>query len=82
VAEERIRAWVGADEGRETVVVPFRLFGFGPYAEVLDGLNYSRTEGLLPHALVGEWVEAQALGLLGRGARVGPPGSRPEAGHH
>jgi hypothetical protein len=68
-AEARIRAWVaGSDGTHTTLVVPFRLFGFGPYAEVLEGLTYRTTEGLLPHALITEWIEGQARTLLcGRG---------------
>lgn len=67
LAETRIRTWVSEGRPGATVVVPFRLFGFGPYAQVLDGLSYSETEGLLPHRLVGTWVEDQASALLCRG---------------
>lgn len=37
LAQERIRSFVAtaAAEGRRVIVLPFRLFGFGPFAEVL-----------------------------------------------
>jgi sirohydrochlorin ferrochelatase len=66
VAEARIREWVeaAARRGSPALVVPFRLSGFGPYAEVLEGLSYRSTEGMLPHPLVTLWIEEQARGLL------------------
>ncbi|GMV05866.1 MAG: hypothetical protein AMXMBFR53_21430 [Gemmatimonadota bacterium] len=66
VAEAEIRAWVrgAADGGARVIVVPFRLSGFGPYAQVLEGLPYVPTEGLLPHDLVSRWLEEQAARLL------------------
>jgi hypothetical protein len=64
-AERDIRSWVSAAEpGAETLVVPFRLFGFGPYATVLEGLSYRTAPGLLPHALVTRWIEARAAELF------------------
>lgn len=65
-AEAEIRAWVrgAADAGARALVVPFRLSGFGPYGDVLAGLSYVPTEGLLPHDLVSRWVEEQAASLL------------------
>jgi sirohydrochlorin ferrochelatase len=61
-AEDAIRDFVAgeANAGRRVLVVPFRLSGFGPYAAVLEGLDYVATEGLLPHAEVGRWVERTA----------------------
>jgi hypothetical protein len=45
-------------------VVPFRVQGFGPYASVLDGLDYKANKmGLLPHKNVNLWIQNQA-GLL------------------
>ena len=44
--------------------VPYRVYGFGPYAEVLDGLDYVGTDGLLPHRLVGDWVAARASAVF------------------
>ncbi len=61
-AERRIRAFVEAEAegGRTVLVVPFRLFGFGPYHEVLDGLNFRAADtGLLPHDAITGWLDAQ-----------------------
>lgn len=61
-AEERIRAFVaqGAERGGRAIVIPFRVQGFGPYAEVLKGLDYvSDGKGLIPSPHVTEWIEAQ-----------------------
>jgi hypothetical protein len=68
-AEKRIRAFVerSAKEGRRAVVIPFRVQGFGPYAKVLDGLQYtSDGQGLIPHPSVTEWIEHQAETLRSR----------------
>lgn len=62
-AEKRIRAFVerSAREGRRAVVIPFRVQGFGPYAKVLEGLDYvSDGQGLIPHPSVTAWIEHQA----------------------
>jgi len=62
-AEQRIRAFVAqsARAGRRAVVIPFRVQGFGPYAKVLEGLEYaSDGQGLIPHPSVTEWIEHQA----------------------
>ena len=49
-----------AEAGREVLVIPFRLFGFGPYAEVLDGLSYRADSlGLLPDTRVSDWIREQ-----------------------
>ncbi|WP_300543286.1 hypothetical protein [Maricaulis sp.] len=65
-AEVRIRDWVAAasqDEGR-VLVVPYRLSGFGPYGEVLEGLDYvAEGRGLLPSAAVADWVRRQIAEL-------------------
>ncbi|MCY3595706.1 MAG: hypothetical protein OXH01_10790 [Bacteroidetes bacterium] len=51
-------------DGR-VIVLPFRLFGFGPYAEVLEGLTYeSNGIGLLPHPKVSTWIERTANELF------------------
>ena len=62
-AEREIRTFVDSEAraGRDVVIVPFRLFGMGPYREVLDGLNYRASAGLLPHAAVSEWVREMAV---------------------
>ena len=62
-AEERIRAFVtrANEEGGEAIVVPFRVFGFGPYEEVLEGLEFSSNgKGLIPHVAVSQWLDRQA----------------------
>ena len=62
-AELRIRAFVqrASDENGRALVIPFRLFGFGPYAEVLAGLTYQADgAGLLPHEAVTTWLTEQA----------------------
>jgi hypothetical protein len=65
-AEERIRAFVaraGEQEGR-AIVIPFRVHGFGPYADVLAGLEYTADgRGLLPHPNVTRWITEQARAL-------------------
>lgn len=62
-AEGRIRAFVeqaDKEDGR-AIVLPFRVQGFGPYADVLADLNYtSDTQGLVPHPQVESWVRRQA----------------------
>ena len=62
IAEQRIRDFVvqGGRTG-EVLVVPFRVYGFGPYASVLKGLNYRADgRGLLPHPSVTEWLMKEA----------------------
>ena len=61
-AEREIRAAVTvmAEQGRNAVVIPYRVSGFGPYAKVLDGLEYVATEGFLPHQLITQWISARA----------------------
>ena len=69
-SEERIRKVVARmNASWETVVViPYRVSGFGPYAQVLEGLEYLPTEGFLPHPRISDWIEAQALERLGQGS--------------
>lgn len=58
----RIREFVaqGNRDGGRVLVVPFRVNGFGPYAEVLKDLNYvSDGVGLAPHPKVTRWIEEQ-----------------------
>ncbi|HEV7508692.1 MAG TPA: hypothetical protein VGS07_27680 [Thermoanaerobaculia bacterium] len=62
-AEQGIRDFVShaASEGRKTIVIPFRVEGFGPYKDVLTGLPYvSDGRGLLPHESFTRWIERQA----------------------
>jgi len=65
-AEQKIRATASrmTEEWDRVVVIPYRVYGFGPYADVLDGLDYVRTDGLLPHRLVGDWVAARASAVF------------------
>ena len=64
-AEARVRAFVEAEGAHGRVLVlPFRLFGFGPYAEVVAGLRYEEGGGLLPHPLMSAWIESTALRLF------------------
>ena len=74
VAEERIRGFVSKQsrQGR-VLVVPFRVFGFGPYDEVLEGLDYSADrKGLLPHPNVTEWLREQAQDCFSRAGWASP----------
>jgi hypothetical protein len=66
-AEEEIRGFVErvAEEDGRCLVIPFRVFGFGPYAEVIgERPHVADGRGLLPHPLVGRWIERQAEQLL------------------
>ncbi|MBX3200639.1 MAG: hypothetical protein KF894_21050 [Labilithrix sp.] len=73
-AEKRIRSFVeraGRDQGK-AIVIPFRVQGFGPYAEVLHGLDYvADQKGLIPHAAVSTWIERQ-IAALEAGSFRGP----------
>jgi hypothetical protein len=62
IAEREIRALVETEnrEGRRVLVVPVRLSGFGPYAEVLEGLLYVEGEALLPHVSMSTWLRRTA----------------------
>lgn len=65
-AETRIRAFVqrASSEGGKAIVIPFRVQGFGPYADVLRDLDYvADRKGLIPHAEVGKWLEHEAVEL-------------------
>jgi sirohydrochlorin cobaltochelatase len=69
IAEQRIRAFVtGASaEGGTAIVLPFRVQGFGPYAQVLQGLAYvSDGTGLIPHGEVNQWLERQIVELAAK----------------
>jgi sirohydrochlorin ferrochelatase len=81
-AEADIRRWAASvvAPGREVVVVPYRLFGFGPYAEVLAGLPHCGTEGIVPHPLVTRWIREQATALLCADVERGPAEGCPNSG--
>jgi hypothetical protein len=69
IAEQRIRAFVtrASAEGGTAIVLPFRVHGFGPYAQVLEGLDYvSDGKGLLPHDEVSKWLERQIVELAAK----------------
>ena len=58
-AEARIRDYVSRHHaaGHRVIVVPYRVQGFGPYHDVLAGLDYVADEtGLMPHENVSEWL--------------------------
>jgi sirohydrochlorin cobaltochelatase len=62
VAEAEIRAFVSgrSDAGLRVIVVPFRLYGEGPYRDVLGELDFTMTPALAPHGAVEEWILATA----------------------
>lgn len=62
VAEVRIREFVtsAARDEESVLVIPMRLSGFGPYAEVLEGLEYRAGDGLLPDDAIATWVRRTA----------------------
>ncbi len=62
-AEQRIVNYVSneIEQERRVIVIPFRVQGFGPYTEVLKGLDYTADQqGLIPHRNVTAWVRNQA----------------------
>lgn len=66
VSEARIRAFVeaGSKDGNRVIVIPYRVAGFGPYANVLKGLDYvADSKGLLPSVEVEHWVRRQVKEL-------------------
>lgn len=63
---ERIRGFVeqARQDGGRALVIPYRIAGFGPYAEVLRGLDYDADKtGLLPSVEVEHWVRRQVKEL-------------------
>jgi hypothetical protein len=66
LAEARIRGFVQGESERDrrVIVVPFRLSGFGPFAAVLEGLDYVPTKGLLPHEAVSDWIVSTARSII------------------
>lgn len=75
-AEERIKALVAGMGARQrhVLVIPYRVSGFGPYADVLEGLEYVATEGFLPHPLVTDWIAARATARFCATGLVSPLG--------
>ena len=76
-AEQQIRATVAemAERRDHVVVIPYRISGFGPYGDVLDGLEYVPTDGLLPHHLVTEWIASRAKANFCSAGLASPLGS-------
>lgn len=69
-AERRIRAYVeaGGKNGGRVIVIPFRIGGFGPYRELLRGLDFVADErAFCPHPNLTRWIEQTAEGCLKRG---------------
>lgn len=69
LAQQQVRDFIAASRaaGRTPIVIPYRVHGFGPYAQALDGLDYvSDGKGLIPHPAVTRWIEDQinALGVM------------------
>jgi sirohydrochlorin ferrochelatase len=65
-AQRRVRSFVerATREGGRALVIPFRVQGFGPYAKVLEGLDYvSDGRGLIPHPNVTAWIEERIAEL-------------------
>ena len=63
VAEREVRSYVAKAqaEGRRAIVIPYRVHGFGPYEDVLEGLDYvADGAGLIPHPAVSRWIAEQA----------------------
>lgn len=61
-AEAFVRAYVenANNTGAKALVIPYRVHGFGPYAQVLEGLEYTANErGLIPHPGVTAWIIEQ-----------------------
>lgn len=81
VSEARIRAFVeaGSRDGNRVIVIPYRVAGFGPYANVLKGLDYvADSQGLLPSMEVEHWIRRQVKELAAGPFRTP---ARVHAGH-
>ena len=81
-AEEDIRSFIdGANHGGgRAIVIPLRVFGFGPYASVLSGLDYvADGRGLLPDPRVTDWIVERAVACFSRGGWEIPSDSREAA---
>lgn len=66
LAQQQVRDFIAASRaaGRTPIVIPYRVHGFGPYAQALDGLDYvSDGKGLIPHPAVTRWIEDQIVEL-------------------
>jgi sirohydrochlorin ferrochelatase len=77
IAEREIRGFVEEENraGRRVLVVPVRLSGSGPYADVLEGLSYQMGDAVLPHDEVATWLRRVADRVArenGWGEALGP----------
>ncbi len=66
-AEARIREFVRTNNeaGNRVLVIPFRVAGFGPYAKVLEGLEYTADGlGFCPHPNMTAWIDQTARKYL------------------
>lgn len=82
-AEAAIRGFMDEQQaaGRDVLVVPFRLRGFGPYAEVLEGYTYrSDPNGFLPDPRITDWIRSEFRALSSLPAR--PMTSSSDHGDH
>ena len=73
IAEKAIRGFVEEQfkMGIQTVVVPVRLYGMGPYEKVLEGLSdVTISTGILPDPAVTAWIESQANKLSARSKKA------------
>jgi hypothetical protein len=62
LAEQRIHeiARNTAESDRTLIVIPFRVHGFGPYADALEGIDYvADGQGLIPHPQITAWLDQQ-----------------------
>lgn len=66
IAESEVRAFAHRHlaAGRAVHVVPFRVFGSGPYEDVFRGLDVTLGAGLIPDARVATWVLETAAELF------------------
>lgn len=65
-AEQEVKDFVANAKATNgtAIVIPYRVHGFGPYAKVLEGLDYVADEkGLIPHDGVTQWIAAQIAQL-------------------
>jgi CbiX protein len=77
-AEARIHEFVRShnEKGTRVLVIPFRIAGFGPYADVLEGLEYTADElGFCPHPNMTTWIDETARKHLPTlpAASISPP---------
>jgi len=69
VVEVELRQLVSeeSDAGNTVLIIPFRLFGFGPYADVFEGLEYrADSTGFLPDQRITDWIDEQFRDLTTR----------------